>query len=82
MEDCGRKKLAYEIQKMKEGYYYFIQFDADAATPNEIEQRVSSIFALTTKANSYWFIVVRTSFWSLAPNFIRARKIMSHEHIF
>ncbi len=40
VEDCGRKKLAYEIQKMKEGYYYFIQFDADAATPNEIEQRV------------------------------------------
>ena len=22
----GKKKLAYEIQKMREGYYYFIQF--------------------------------------------------------
>lgn len=40
VEDCGRKRLAYEIQKMKEGYYYFIQFDADSTTPNEIEQRV------------------------------------------
>ncbi len=40
VEDAGRKRLAYEIQKMKEGHYYFIQFDADATTPNEIEQRV------------------------------------------
>lgn len=40
VDDWGKKKLAYEIQKMKEGYYYFIQFDADATTPNEIEQRI------------------------------------------
>lgn len=40
IEDCGRKRLAYEIQKMKEGNYYFIQFDAGSTTPNEIEQRV------------------------------------------
>ena len=40
VDDWGKKKLAYEIQKMKEGYYYFIQFDADATTPNEIEQRL------------------------------------------
>ena len=38
--DGGRKRLAYEIQKMNEGYYYFIQFDAEPTTPNEIEQRV------------------------------------------
>ena len=36
----GKRKLAYEIQKMKEGYYYFIQFDADAACPGELEQRL------------------------------------------
>lgn len=40
VDDWGKKRLAYEIQKMKEGYYYFIQFDADSTTPNEIEQRV------------------------------------------
>jgi small subunit ribosomal protein S6 len=40
VEDWGKKRLAYEIQKMKEGYYYFIQFDADSTVPNEIEQRV------------------------------------------
>ncbi len=40
VEDWGKKRLAYEIQKMKEGYYFFIQFDADASVPSEIEQRV------------------------------------------
>ncbi|MGB4658271.1 MAG: 30S ribosomal protein S6 [Mobilitalea sp.] len=40
VDDWGKKRLAYEIQKMKEGYYYFIQFDADPSVPNEIEQRV------------------------------------------
>ena len=40
LEDCGKKRLAYDIQKMKEGNYYFIQFDAKSTTPNEVEQRV------------------------------------------
>ena len=40
VEDWGKKRLAYEIQKMKEGYYYFIQFDADATVPAEVEKRV------------------------------------------
>ena len=40
VDDQGKKKLAYEIQKMSEGFYYFIQFDAEATVPNEIEQRV------------------------------------------
>ncbi len=38
--DGGRKKLAYDIQKMSEANYYFIQFDAEATVPAEIEQRV------------------------------------------
>ena len=33
VEEWGKKKLAYEIQKMHEGFYYFIQFEADALTP-------------------------------------------------
>ncbi|MBR5408128.1 MAG: 30S ribosomal protein S6 [Lachnospiraceae bacterium] len=40
IEEWGKKKLAYEIQKMKEAYYYFVQFDADATAPIEIENRV------------------------------------------
>ncbi len=41
VEDCGKKKrLAYDIQHMKDGFYYFIKFDADAAAPAEIESRI------------------------------------------
>ncbi|MBO5372204.1 MAG: 30S ribosomal protein S6 [Lachnospiraceae bacterium] len=40
VEDCGKKRLAYEIQKMREGFYYFIQFDAAADVPAQVEQRV------------------------------------------
>ena len=29
VDDAGKKKFAYEIQKMSEGYYYFISFDTD-----------------------------------------------------
>ena len=40
VDEWGKKKLAYETQKMREGYYYFIQFDASAECPAEIERRV------------------------------------------
>ena len=40
VEDWGKKKLAYDIQKMSEAYYYFIQFDAAATTPAAVEQDV------------------------------------------
>lgn len=40
IDDWGKRKLAYEIDKQKEGFYYFIQFQADAAAPAEIESRV------------------------------------------
>ena len=40
VEDQGKKRLAYEIQKMKEGYYYFIQFDGNADSPAQIESNV------------------------------------------
>lgn len=40
IEDAGKKRLAYEIQKMKEGYYYFIQFDAESDCPAQLEANV------------------------------------------
>jgi small subunit ribosomal protein S6 len=40
VEDWGKKKLAYEIQKMSEGFYYFIQFDANSDAPAKLEQEV------------------------------------------
>ena len=40
VDEWGKKRLAYEIQKMREGFYYFIQFDAEADCPAEIESRI------------------------------------------
>ncbi|MDO4331946.1 MAG: 30S ribosomal protein S6 [Eubacteriales bacterium] len=40
VDDWGKKRLAYEIQKTREGFYYFIQFDAESSAPAEIESRV------------------------------------------
>ena len=38
VDEWGKKRLAYEVQKMKEGFYYFIRFDAESTAP--IENRV------------------------------------------
>ena len=40
VDEWGKKRLAYEIQKMREGYSYVIQFDASSDCPDKIEQRV------------------------------------------
>ena len=40
VEEWGKKKLAYEVQKMNEAFYYFIQFDAESTVPAEVEQDV------------------------------------------
>lgn len=40
VEEWGKKKLAYEIQKMNEGFYYFIHFDAEATCPAEMEAQL------------------------------------------
>ncbi|KIR03306.1 SSU ribosomal protein S6p [Lachnospiraceae bacterium TWA4] len=41
VNESGKKKLAYEIQKMREAFYYFIQFETeDANCPNEVEARI------------------------------------------
>jgi small subunit ribosomal protein S6 len=40
VDDWGKKRLAYEIKKMHEGYYYFIQFDADSTVPSELDSRI------------------------------------------
>lgn len=40
VDEWGKKRLAYEVQKMKEAFYYFIQFDSDSTVPGEIESRI------------------------------------------
>ena len=40
VEEWGKKKLAYDVQKMSEAFYYFIQFDAGSDAPAKLEQDV------------------------------------------
>ena len=40
VDEWGKKRLAYEVQKMKEAFYYFIQFEGEATVPAEIESRI------------------------------------------
>ena len=40
VDEWGKRRLAYEIQKMREGFYYFVRFEADATCPAEVERRV------------------------------------------
>lgn len=40
VDEWGKKRLAYEIDHMKEGYYYFIQFESEPNVPGELEQVV------------------------------------------
>jgi small subunit ribosomal protein S6 len=40
VDDWGKRRLAYEIEKKNEGFYYFIYFDANSDSPIEIENRL------------------------------------------
>lgn len=40
VDDWGKRRLAYEVDHMKEAFYYFIQFDAEPTAPAEIENRI------------------------------------------
>ncbi|NLW52280.1 MAG: 30S ribosomal protein S6 [Tissierellia bacterium] len=37
--DWGQKKLAYEINYIKEGHYYLVNFQADPSVITEVERR-------------------------------------------
>lgn len=38
VEEWGRKKLAYEVQDQKEGYYVLLNFSANSDFPAELER--------------------------------------------
>jgi len=56
VDEWGKKKLAYEIQKMREGYYYFIQFDASAECPAEaISEQLTACYFQKFKGGDWLF---------------------------
>ena len=40
VDEWGKKRLAYEIQKMNDGFYYFIKFEAETIAIAEIESQM------------------------------------------
>ncbi len=40
VDEWGKRKLAYEIRKQSEGYYYFIKVDAESSMPIELEKNL------------------------------------------
>lgn len=40
VDDWGKRRLAYEIQKLNEGFFSFTAFEAEASAPAEIESRI------------------------------------------
>lgn len=38
VEPWGKRRLAYEIDKLREGYYVLVRFNAEADVPAELER--------------------------------------------
>ena len=49
VERVGNKKLAYEIQKKREGYYVLVNFTANSNVPNTL----GSLLAITSNVLRY-----------------------------
>ena len=49
VERIGNKKLAYEIEKKREGYYVLVNFTAEAGVPNKL----GSLLAITNGIMRY-----------------------------
>jgi small subunit ribosomal protein S6 len=40
VDDWGKKRLAYEIQKSKEAFYYIVNFEATPDCPAQVEDHI------------------------------------------
>ena len=40
VDEWGKKRLAYEVQKMKDAFYYFVEFEGASTVPAEVESRI------------------------------------------
>ncbi|MCL2225078.1 MAG: 30S ribosomal protein S6 [Defluviitaleaceae bacterium] len=53
IDDWGRRKLAYPIQKLAEGMYTFITYTSEGGTPKDVESR------LRLQENVLRFVTIR-----------------------
>ncbi len=49
VERIGNRKLAYEIEKKREGYYVLVNFTAEASVPNKL----GALLSITTGIMRY-----------------------------
>ena len=61
VDDWGRRKLAYPIEKLNEGMYTFITYSAVGNTPQEVENR------LRIMENVLRFLTIRMDETAPAP---------------
>lgn len=40
VNEWGKRRLAYDVQKMQDAFYYFIRFDAESSVPAEVESNI------------------------------------------
>ena len=40
VDEWGKTRFASEIQKLTQGFYYFVHFEAESTVPGEVEQRI------------------------------------------
>lgn len=59
--ETGKRRLAYEVQKQTEGFYYFIKFEAEPTVPAEVESR------LRIMDNVLRFLIVKDDLKTPAP---------------
>ena len=52
-KDCGIKKLAYEIQNNKEGYYYLFQFEIEDNKETEAIKEIERFYRITDEILRY-----------------------------
>lgn len=52
IEEWGKKRLAYEIDDQKEGYYTLVHFTAEPTFPNELER----IYKITEGVMKYLIV--------------------------
>ena len=50
VDEWGKKRLAYEIQKMHEAYYYFIQFESEVEAHIRIMEPVIRYLCVKAEA--------------------------------
>jgi len=53
VDDWGKRRLAYEIEKINEGIYNFVTFTSEPEAPAEIESRIR------IRENIMRFLIVR-----------------------